>query len=86
MDPLYERWDQLRQSKKTLSKSLTDLKDTKSDVTKAMDEADEEIETWEGLQEVSVLATSSILGRSGDPRCLQFLSPSILLARVGCVD
>ena len=51
MGPLYAKSEELRKAKRVLQKKMSDLKDTKGDISGAMETADEELEVWEKLQE-----------------------------------
>ncbi|KAI1623100.1 hypothetical protein EDD37DRAFT_565877 [Exophiala viscosa] len=51
LGPMWAKWDQLRQKKTSLKDKIEGLKDTRSDISAAMDAADEELEVWEKLQE-----------------------------------
>ena len=51
MGPLYAKSEDLRKSKKALQQKMSDLKETKGDISTTMETADEELEVWEKLQE-----------------------------------
>jgi GTPase SAR1 family protein len=49
--PMWERSEDLRRRESKLKKEIADLKEAKSDMTAAMDSAEEELDVWEKLQE-----------------------------------
>ena len=51
MGHLYAKFERLRKTKKGLQNQMQVLKDTKGDISAAMETADEELEMWEKLQE-----------------------------------
>lgn len=53
LGPMWTKWDELRQKKTSLKRKIEGLKETKSDISAAMEAADEELEVWEKLQEQS---------------------------------
>ncbi|OCT44484.1 tat pathway signal sequence [Cladophialophora carrionii] len=51
LTPMWEKWEELRKRKNHLQRQINDLKDTKLDITAAMETAEEDLELWEALQQ-----------------------------------